>query len=200
MSTITIEDGKHHARLVALTTGRSQSGNPYVQFQWQLTDGRRIYSASYLNRKDGSRNERGIANMQKWAKEWDGKDIGWFERELERLKEMTVELVVKNKPWFRDPAQTSPQVEFINPVNAAETPVKAVERVTVPTGRTFALGEVAPNMLDAWRAFQEQTTELSSYERDLIWIEAVNKAAPNKDQDLFTDEDWEKVIHILKGE
>ena len=88
MDQVTITDGKHRAHLCGAKTGASHTGNRYVNFQWQLADGtgRRIYSTSYLNRKDGSRNESGIALLRKWATGWDGNDPAWFVDNLDALR------------------------------------------------------------------------------------------------------------------
>lgn len=100
MDQVTITDGKHRAHLCGAKTGASHTGNRYVNFQWQLADGtsRRIYSTSYLNRKDSSRNESGIALLRKWATGWDGNDPAWFVDNLDALRCIEVELIIKNKP------------------------------------------------------------------------------------------------------
>lgn len=192
MNTQAIEDGKHRARLVAAKSGASRSGNPYVSFKWMLADGTRrtIYSTSYLNHRDGSRNDKGIALVRKWAQGWDGNDPAWFERELERLGEVEVELVVKAMPSYNDPNRLTTQVQFVNPVTKREE--ESQRRVT--------LGEVSPNMLDVWEAFRESTAEMDTADREMLWLSVVETTVPNKDQDLFTDEDWQKVITALKGE
>lgn len=197
MNAITIENGSYRARLVSVAYKTSASGNNYIQFLWQLNDGtgRRITSVSFPTKKDGSRNEAGIDCMRKWAVGWDGTDPAWFERELEHLRETDVELVIKNKPWYRDPSQISPQVLFVNPTRTAPSASSASpsQSLRLPTFNA------APNMLDVWNGFCEATVEMNATDRDCLWLSVVTTAVPDKDQDLFTDEDWQKVIDTLKG-
>lgn len=199
MDQVTITDGKHRAHLCGAKTGASHTGNRYVNFQWQLADGtgRRIYSSSYLNRKDGSRNESGIALLRKWATGWDGNDPAWFVDNLDALRGIEVELIIKNKPWYKDQSKISPQVLFVNPV-AATSAATSEERKTQPFAERLPT-VIAPNMLDVWQAFREATEGMDAHDRDLLWLSIVETTVPGKDQDLFTDEDWQSVINAMKG-
>ena len=196
MAIITIQDGKHRAKLFSVAIKQAKSGRPFAQFNWQFTDGsnRRIYSISSPTRRDGSRNDKGIDLMKQWAPGWDGNDIRWFEQNLDTLRETEVDLLIKNKPWFKDPSQIGPQVIGIYPVakgGLAEKP----RRETTPAKHPLQTPIVAtPNMIDIFNAFKSATEGMDSVVRDKLWLDTVHSAVPGKDQDLFTDEDWQTVI------
>lgn len=199
----TITDGTYRATLGSVKTGESRKGNPYISFCWILsgeTNGgvtRRIYSTSYLNRADGTRNDKGCQLIKKWAKDWDGTSE-WFVNNLEALRSLEVALVIKNKSTYSDPSQISPQVLFVNPLPSSRS--EATLQPSPKSGiSTLLFDAVKPNMLDVWRAYELATAEMDSADRDILWLQTVHSAVANKDQDLFTDEDWEKVIHVFKG-
>lgn len=193
MNEITIHNGKYRAELCGAQVMVPRPGNPKVTFHWKLADGssRRIYSVSNLKKKDGTRNERGIELMRKWVPEWDGQDPFWYEQNIDWLRGRKVELVIENGPLYKDPSMTGPQVKYVNPV----------ARPTEGTKTPIILhGIIAPNMIDVIGAYRQATSDMDSVERDRQWLEIVREAVPGKDQDLFTEEDWEKVIHRLRGE
>lgn len=192
--TVTIQNGKYRAKLCSVRTSISQKGIPGVTFNWELADGsaRRIYSRTSLLKNDGKRNEIGIGLVRRWVPEWDGKEVQWFEQNHELLRGRTVELVIENKPWYKDPSMIGPEVKFVNPIK----PTSGVNNGTTPV---IISGLIAPNMIDVIGAYAQATNDMDPVERDRQWIEIVRHAVPDKDQDLFTNEDWQKVIDHLRG-
>jgi hypothetical protein len=115
-----LENGTYGGRPVAGVAGSVyETENKAVmlalRFKLVTADEPEITFRTCLVTKDGSLMTKNIENLRKWSG-WDGVDPYWFmETDLSGIE---VELVIENKPGWKDPSKVFPEVQWVNPPGA----------------------------------------------------------------------------------
>jgi len=189
-----IQDGVYPAHLSAATVKLNGKGLPMLVLQWQL-DGLDATIRSYVHftLSDGSPNVKGIGHMRKWATDWDGIDLYWFNEHFDVASRYPVRLTIVNGPLWNDPTRICAQVKWVNP--AKWTQPNRTEQATPqeehPSAATDA--ELQQTMCDTWRMWCDMTRACSVAYRQRIWVAHARETVPGKDQVDFTPGDWRRM-------
>ena len=204
----------------------SAKGTPYLTFLWKTEQGVELKSFFFLTDKSGGPNENGKALVRKWCPKWDGGEY-WFNEHFDEVSRIPVILIVHNEPSYKDPSQIYPVVKWVNPANGygrstcsagplvgcsdesspnsqSDTEVGVDSETSVPDPKNRAefasyLDQLTPTMADAWAAINILYRGKSAAFVEKAWFSIIDTYSNGKDQDQFTEAQWQSVINHMKG-
>ena len=190
----------------------SAKGTPYLTFLWKTEQGVELKSFFFLTDKSGGPNENGKTLVRKWCPNWDGGEY-WFNEHFDEVSKIAVILIVKNEPSYKDPSQIYPVVKWVNPIGGHQSPTTNYQSPTTnyqsptttppdPANRAeFAsyLDQLTPMMADAWAAINILYRGKSAAFVEKAWFSIIDTYSNGKDQDQFTEAQWQSVINHMKG-
>ena len=222
---IRIQDGAYRARMTGAQVKLSSKGTPYLTFLWKTEQDFELKSFFFLTDKTGGPNEKGKALVRKWCPKWDGSEY-WFNEHFDEVSQIPVTLVVKNEPSFKDPSLIYPTVKWVNPANSysrqscsadrlvgcsdgsspncqSDTQVGFDIEASVPTPESRTefesyLDQLSPTMADAWTAINVLYRGKSAAFIEKAWFSIIDTYANGKDQDQFSEAQWQSVINHMR--
>ena len=207
---IRIQDGAYRARMTGAQVKLSFKGTPYLTFLWKTEQDFELKSFFFLTDKTGGPNEKGKALVRKWCPQWDGSEY-WFNEHFDEVSQIPVILVVKNEPSFKDPSLIYPTVKWVNPIGVSLSSPRSATTEALPepaddppTPESRAefesyLDQLSPTMADAWTAINVLYRGNSAAFIEKAWFSIIDTYANGKDQDQFSEAQWQSVINHMKG-
>ena len=211
-----LQDGAYRAKMTGAQVKLSAKGTPYLTFLWKTEQGVELKSFFFLTDKSGGPNENGKTLVRKWCPNWDGGEY-WFNEHFDEVSKIAVILIVKNEPSYKDPSQIYPVVKWVNPIGgqrdlqrgsgvptASEECDATASQPTPPDPANRAefasyLDQLTPMMADAWAAINILYRGKSAAFVEKAWFSIIDTYSNGKDQDQFTEAQWQSVINHMKG-
>jgi len=214
-----IADGNHRASLFDLNLCTTPAGAPGVSFVWQLegSDARLSYILSKTD-SAGRPNHFAIQFTKRWAYDWDGKDIVWFDEHREELLNTRVLITTREgvltwiTPLAREQEEGTGNAEqgteedendefSLDSILSAKhdgDPGKAVfvRLVVDETKRTDLPESVEPTCEEALALFYSITNGTPKFDAELIWTVLAEKVGPM--QMDFGEAEWAKMIKLIR--